>query len=173
MGLIWHMRRKLIRDIRRTFWTAQIKRQVRECGAYLRVNRKSHVSWKRVCLKDHVSFNGMCIKGSGKVVIGNYFHSGQDCLMISEIHNYNCGEAIPYDNTYIQKEIIIDDFVWLGDRVIVLGGSHIGEGAIIQAGSVVVGDIPPMAIAGGHPAKPFKYRDIERFEKLKREKKYH
>lgn len=93
--------------------------------------------------------------------------------MISEIHNYDCGEAIPYDNTYIQKEIIIDDFVWLGDRVIVLGGSHIGEGAIIQAGSVVVGDIPPMAIAGGHPAKPFKYRDIEHFEKLKREKKYY
>ena len=48
-----------------------------------------------------------------------------------------------------------------------LGGVHIGEGAIIQAGSVVVSDIPPYAIAGGHPAKVFKYRDIDHFEYLK------
>lgn len=36
------------------------------------------------------------------------------------------------------------------------GGVTIGEGAIIQAGSVVVSDIPKYAIAGGSPAKVFK-----------------
>ncbi len=48
----------------------------------------------------------------------------------------------------------------------------IGEGAIIQAGSVVCKDIPPLAIAGGHPAIPFKYRDKEHYENLKKEKKF-
>jgi acetyltransferase-like isoleucine patch superfamily enzyme len=57
--------------------------------------------------------------------------------------------------------------------VIVLGGVSIGEGAIIQAGSVVVKDIPKYAIAGGHPCKVFKYRDIEHYEKLKKERKFH
>ena len=51
--------------------------------------------------------------------------------------------------------------------MIVLGGVTIGEGAIIQAGSVVVKDIPPLAIAGGHPAVPFKYRDKEHYYRLK------
>ena len=53
------------------------------------------------------------------------------------------------------------------------GGAKIGEGAIIQAGSGVVKDIPPLAIAGGHPAVPFKYRDREHYEELKSEKRFH
>ena len=49
----------------------------------------------------------------------------------------------------------------------------IGEGAIIQAGSTVVKDIEKYGIAGGHPAKVFKYRDIDHYEKLKKEGKFH
>ena len=59
------------------------------------------------------------------------------------------------------------------DRVIVLGGVTIGEGAIIQAGSVVVNDIPKYAIAGGHPAKVFAARDIAHYEELKALGKFH
>ena len=54
----------------------------------------------------------------------------------------------------------------------ILPGTKIGEGAIIQGGSVVHGEIPPYAIAGGNPAKVFKYRDIEHFKKLKAEGKF-
>ena len=49
----------------------------------------------------------------------------------------------------------------------------VGEGAIIQAGSVVCKDIPAYAIVGGHPAVPFKYRDQKHYEKLKEEGKFH
>ena len=55
----------------------------------------------------------------------------------------------------------------------ILPGVKISEGSIIQAGSVVVNDIEKYAIAGGHPAKVFKYRDIEHYERLKSEKKFH
>lgn len=57
--------------------------------------------------------------------------------------------------------------------MIVLGGVRIGEGAIIQAGSVVVKDIPRCAIAGGHPAAVFKYRDIEHYDTLKAAGEFH
>ena len=57
--------------------------------------------------------------------------------------------------------------------VLFWGGVTIGEGAIIQAGSVVVSDIPKYAIAGGHPAKVFKYRDIDHYERLKAEAKFY
>ena len=69
--------------------------------------------------------------------------------------------------------MVIEDNVWIGNRVIILPGVTIKEGAIIQAGSVVVGDIEKCGIAGGHPAKVFKYRDIEHYEKLKSEWKFH
>lgn len=121
---------------------------------------------------EHSNFNGMTIQGKGRVTIGNYFHSGQDIHIITDVHNYE-GEAIPYDATDIVKDVVIDDFVWIGSRVIILGGVRIGEGAIIQAGAVVVNDIPPYAIAGGNPAKVFKYRDIEHFKQLKEEMRFH
>ena len=93
--------------------------------------------------------------------------------MISQNHNFDGGTKIPYDDKYVYKHITIEDQVWLGSRVIVLGGVSIGEGAIIQAGSVVVKDILKYAIAGDHPCKVFKYRDIEHYEKLKKERKFH
>ena len=50
-------------------------------------------------------------------------------------------------------DVIIDDFVWIASRVIILPGVHIGRGAVIASGSVVTKDVEPMAIVGGIPAK--------------------
>lgn len=120
----------------------------------------------------HDSFNGMTITGSGTVKIGDYFHSGRECMIITENHNYE-GDAIPYDNTYISKTVTIGDFVWFGSRVTVVGNVNIGEGAIVAAGAVVTKDVPALAIVGGNPAKVIKYRDADHFYKLKTERKFH
>lgn len=148
-----------------TYWVTKSAYSV---GRGLRVNGISTVN-KNTRLGNNVNFNGMKIRGGGAVTIGNNFHSGPECLMISQVHNYDSGSKIPYDDTYILKDIIIEDQVWLGSRVIVLGGVTIGEGAIIQAGSVVVNDIKKYGIAGGNPAKVFKSRDIEHYERCKSE----
>ncbi|WP_276320493.1 acyltransferase [Corallincola luteus] len=114
----------------------------------------------------------MKIQGFGEVIIGNNFHSGPELLMITDVHNYE-STKIPYDDTYIVKNITIEDNVWIGTRVIILGGVTIGEGAIIQAGSVVVKDIPPNAIAGGHPCTVFSTRNKKHYSELKKAKAFH
>ena len=116
---------------------------------------------------DNCHFNGMNISGSGKVVIGSNFHSGKNIRILTTFHNFDHGTAIPYDNTTYDRDVIIEDNVWLGESVMILGGVTIGEGAVIQAGSVVCRDVPPLAIAGGHPAVPFKYRDKDHYYQLK------
>jgi chloramphenicol O-acetyltransferase type B len=141
-------------------------------GPELSVNFFSGVTSSTV-LGRNVNFNGMAIRGRGRVVIGDNFHSGHGCLMITDNHNYDSGNAIPYDNTLVVKDIRIEDNVWLGDRVIILGGVALGEGAIVQAGSVVTKDVPKCAIVGGHPAKIFKYRNIEHYERLKSQGRFH
>jgi len=165
MGFIrWLARR--YSGLRRSVCTSWVRRTARSCGKNLRVNAWSVVG-PHTHLGNNVNFNGMEITGRGSVTIGDNFHSGSDCLMVTEIHNYDHGEAIPYDSSTITRDIVIEDNVWLGSRVIILGGVRIGEGAIIQAGSCVVKDIPKYAIAGGHPAQVFSSRDAEHYERLK------
>ena len=163
---------KVIKKICSCFFSCLVKLQTAKYGKGLKVNHYSQVT-KKTFLGDNVNFNGMRIFGEGVVVIGNNFHSGSDCQMITSFHNYDEGKKIPYDDTYISKDINIEDNVWIGQRVIILGGVNIGEGAIIQAGSVVVNDIPPLAIAGGHPAKVFKYRNKNHYYELKEKGEMH
>ena len=162
---------KLIKKILNYLYRALVIVRAKTYIPPLKVQGFSIVS-KQTYLGKNISFNGIKIGGCGKVKIGNNFHSGKDCLIISQNHNY-MGDKLPYDDTYICKDVIIKDNVWIGDRVIILSGVTIGEGVIIQAGSVVVNNIPDYSIAGGHPAKVFATRDIFHYNKLKKENKFH
>lgn len=162
---------KLRFEFSKLYYPYKIRKVAAECGKGLYVGGKSYVT-KHTFLGKHVCFNGMSMSGNGIINIGDYFHSGPGCQIITSFHNYE-GDAIPYDNSFIDKDVNIGKCVWLGNNVIILGGVNIGEGAIIQAGSVVCKDIPAYAIVGGHPAVPFKYRDQKHYEKLKEEGKFH
>ena len=131
------------------------------CGGKTKLSSNTYVG-------DYCNFNGCEIHGKGKVIFGNYVHSGIELLIIAQNHDYDTGSHIPFSpDKCTYKDIEIGDFAWIGSRVTILPGTKIGEGAIIQAGAVVHGEIPPLAIAGGNPAKVFKYRNKEHFEELK------
>ena len=123
-------------------------------------------------LGTNTNFNGFKVFGKGTVKIGDNFHSGSGCILITQVHDYE-GKKIPYDENYKTKKIVIEDNVWLGLNVFILSSCTIGEGSILQAGSVVVSDIPKYAIAGGNPAKVFKYRNKTHYNNLKNENKFH
>ncbi|GEP65542.1 hypothetical protein CBE01nite_33100 [Clostridium beijerinckii] len=163
--------RKIIFEFNKIYYPWKIRKTAKFYRGKLYVGGKSYVTGNTI-LGDNVCFNGMAISGKGEVNIGDNFHSGPGCQIITSFHNYE-GNAIPYDDTFIDKDVIIGDNVWLGNNVIILGGVTIGEGAIIQAGSVVCKNIPPYAIAGGHPAISFKYRDKDHYNKLKKEERFH
>lgn len=133
-------------------------------NGYTRLNRNTHLGF-------NTNFNGLIVYGGGKVKIGDNFHCGQGCKLITQSHNYD-GDSVPYDSTYKTFNIVIENNVWLGMGVTVIGNVTIGEGAIVQVGSVVVSDIPKFAIAGGHPAKVFSMRDSAKYADLVSKKKY-
>lgn len=162
---------RLFIKIRQVWFSYPIRKKAFSCGERLKVNHKSKIN-KKTKLGNNVNFNGMVIYGNGNVIIGDNFHSGPGCKMITSNHNYDRGTEIPYDKTYIDKDVSIGDNVWFGCDVIVLGGVNIGEGVVIQAGSVVTKNIPDCAIAGGNPAVVFKYRDKDHYYKLKNEGKF-
>ena len=96
---------------------------------------------------------------NGKCIIGDNVMMGPECMVFTANHNFERTD-IPICEQGNSKEqpVYIGDDVWLGARVIILPGVHIGKGSIIGAGSVVSKDIPEYCIAAGSPAKVIKFR---------------
>jgi maltose O-acetyltransferase len=139
----------------------------------VKVNGELKGFHKGVSVGDDSNFNGCTILGEGEVSIGKYFHSGAALVIITENHNFENAEAIPYDAKRIVKKVTIGDFVWIGHGVIILPGVTVGEGAVVAAGAVVTKDVPPLAIVGGNPATLIRSRNEKDFFKLKSEGKFH
>ena len=171
MNSVLNYLRRVRKFLRKKYYTKKAIKGILSFKELPTINNKSSFN-KNTIIGKNCHFNGVDISGGGKVIIGDNFHSGHSCMMITQNHNIH-GEALPYDDTYILKDILIEDNVWLGNRVIILGGVCIGEGAVIQAGSVVVSNIPPLTIAGGHPASVFSRRDADHYFSLKKQKKFH
>lgn len=58
----------------------------------------------------------------------------------------------------LKGDTVVGNDVWIGQNVTVLPGTHIGDGAIIGANSVVAGDIPAYCVAAGDPCRVIRRR---------------
>lgn len=95
----------------------------------------------------------------GDVTIGENVMMGQECLMYTRNHQF-ADVTVPMRKQGMQESnpIVIGNDVWIGARVIILPGVHVGDGAVIGAGAVVTKSIPPYEIWGGNPARFLKSR---------------
>ena len=107
----------------------------------------------------------------GGIKIGNNVSIGPRVEIHTSNHRYE-GTMIPYDNYVVLKPVVIEDNVWIGANVAIVPGVTIHEGAVIGMNSVVTKDVEKCAVVGGNPARVIKYRDISRYESLKKKKKF-
>ena len=63
----------------------------------------------------------------------------------------------PSDMPY-KGDTVIGNDVWIGQNALILPGTHIGDGAIIGANSVVGGNVGAYSIVAGNPAKEIRKR---------------
>ena len=122
------------RKLKHYISTFLFKRQLVSYGDHIGAAKIIKISRKaKVSIGCHCGFNGMTISGlgggGGGVKIGNYFHSGTDILIMLGSHDYEYGDKIPYGSHYKPKNVVIDDFVWLGSNVIISGNVHIWRGS--------------------------------------------
>jgi acetyltransferase-like isoleucine patch superfamily enzyme len=94
----------------------------------------------------------------GGIEIGNNVSLSEDVIFITADHN----EDIMGDYER-KKKIVIDDYVWIGTRAMVLPGVKIEKGALVAAGSVVTRDVKYVTIVAGIPAKKINTRP-EKFD---------
>ena len=94
----------------------------------------------------------------GSVHIGKRGEIAPNCAFYPYDHGFLPGVPTRKQSLKSKGDIIIGDDVWLGFGVIVLDGVHIGNGAVVGAGSVVTKSIPENCIAVGNPAHVVKTR---------------
>ena len=147
--------------------------KIKKIGKCVKFNGVSYISgFNNIEIGNNVHIgDNAWIKGEGGLYIGDNTHISRNLVLYTVNHNYK-GELLPYDNTEIKKPVVIEKNVWIGMNVTILPGTHIQEGAIIGAGAVVGGKIPKGAFYGAALGKIIKYRDLEHYENLEKNKKY-
>lgn len=100
-----------------------------------------------------------------------YSKSDESILGYSYVKSDRYDEYPGYETGNGTKSIIIGNDVWIGANATIIEKTRIGNGAIIGAGAVVKGDVPPYAIVTGNPASVQKYRfDREKITYLEKTK---
>lgn len=166
-----HRRREARLRMRNKLYGRKVRRVAKSVGKNVWITDVVTVNHDTV-IGDDTVIQDLSILGYGGVTIGSHVVFGPHVTIQTMNHDYK-GDSLPFNNQYIIRPVSIDDCAWIGMNVQILPGTHIGEGAIIQMGAVVHGDIPPCAIAGGNPAKVFAYRDKDKYYRLKAESKFH
>lgn len=133
------------------------KLMLKQCGKKVNIEKGATFS-NRVSLGDYSGI-GVNARIGGTCTIGSYVMMGTDVIVITHNHAFDRTD-IPMMHQGFEDErpVVIEDDVWIGDRVIILPGVHVGKGAILAAGAVVTKDVPAYAIVGGIPAKVIKFR---------------
>lgn len=91
--------------------------------------------------------------GHGGIRIGCDALLANDVQLICGNHTFARRDLPIRAQPTVEQPIVIEDDVWLGASVIVLGGVTVGHGSVVGAGAVVTGDLPPYSIARGVPAR--------------------
>ena len=113
---------------------------MRSAGAQLEIGDNTFINrCSEIFCKDMVHIGSRCAISWDVTIMDNDFHY--------------------IDANENSKPICIGDDVWIGCHSLILKGVHIGDGAVIAAGSVVTKDVPSYSVVGGNPAKEIK-RDV-------------
>lgn len=90
------------------------------------------------------------INSYGKIECHKYIKIGKNCAIgpYAIILDSDGHQILGKCNT---AEVIIGNNVWIGARVTILKGVHIGDGAVIAAGTIVNKDVPAKSLVAGNP----------------------
>ena len=108
------------------------------------------------------------MNGRAKFILHNNSGSAEELMVITGNHMSIVGKSVKdvtnsvkdIEDVYgeYDKDVEVDEDVWIGARVTILQGVHIGRGSELGTGAVIRSNVPPYAVVIGNPAKIVGFR---------------
>lgn len=102
-----------------------------------------------------IGFNFTALS-AGKLTIGDNCLFASDVFISTEDHGMIPGGEKYIEQPLTSKDVTIENNCWIGEKVCILAGVHVGQWSIIGSGAVVTHDVPEYSIAVGNPARVIK-----------------
>lgn len=131
----------------------------KKCGKIVTVGRHVHFgNGSDIEIGDDSGF-GAYSKFPNNIKIGDHVMMAPEILVIKNNHRYDRTDLpIGQQGPAPAPPVVIEDNVWIGQRVIITPGRRIATGTVIATGAVVTKDFHPDYIIGGNPAREIKPR---------------
>jgi len=141
-----------------------MRRGFARCGKNVWFDPSGFYSYENIYVGDDVTlgYGPFLLASLAKIRIGSKVMFGPQVVVVAG--NHNTGELgrfmfdVHEKRADDDRDIVIDDDVWVGSRAVILNGVTIGRGSIVAAGAVVTKDVLPYSIVGGVPAKAISFR---------------
>lgn len=118
-------------------------------GSAIHTGARFYNPWNIKIGKDSIIGEGAVLDGRKDLTIGDHVDIASEVMIYNGEHDIND----PLFKAHFAP-VVIEDYVFIGARAIILPGVTIKRGAVVAAGAVVTKDVPEFTIVGGVPAKP-------------------
>ncbi len=130
------------------------------CGRNVNIEKGAFFhSGAKISIGDNSGI-GINARLNGQVTIGNDVMMGRDVIIHSQNHRFDKTDVPMWRQGFSDvAPVVIEDDVWICDRVIILPGVRVGRGSVLGAGAVVSKNVPAWAVMGGNPAQLIRMRN--------------
>jgi acetyltransferase-like isoleucine patch superfamily enzyme len=136
-----------------TFWRTSL---AAEENALIEIGDNCYLTNASLVCSERITIGSNVLIAGGVTIADSDFHPVMpaarlaDTIAVSAVGNRLKRPPIS------TKPIIIEDDVWIGFNATILKGVRIGAGAMVEAGALVISDVPPNTIVAGNPARVVK-----------------
>jgi acetyltransferase-like isoleucine patch superfamily enzyme len=133
-----------------TFWRTSL---AAEENAFIEIGNYCYIANASLVCSERISIGNYVFIAGGVTIADSDFHPVApaarlaDTIALSPLGNRKKRPPIK------TLPIVIEDDVWIGFNATILKGVHIGAGAIIQPGALVIENVEPGTVVAGNPAK--------------------
>lgn len=143
--------------------TQYYKSMLGHCGRNLIIKKPRIVpNWSLIYMYDNTNllWGFTFISDGGRFIMKRGSGAAQGLTVITGSHVRQLGKTFKDERNFVRvspdehdKDVILEEDVWIGANVTLCDGVTIGRCANVGAGSVVRNNVPPYSVVVGNPAK--------------------